>query len=256
MRTMKDQGPNLRSSLSAWLAHRETLLGLKSHDDLAEAACIPRRSLDAMIERGMHSRIGRSARAYLARALEVTVRDLEDLAAGKIDWISDSRRVDWKRVTPDCLRIARAQTPLDVTTAVACAIDRGIPIVGRISANGTAEFLHDPSQDIPRLPLRIAGAPDAFALTVTAALAGVPAGAAILFKGLPPGELRHGELALVTIADGDERSLFCHVEHDKDLRLRLISPMGEPGPMVPMESIVRAARAIGIHADNASRGMV
>jgi hypothetical protein len=239
-------GKPLETGLSNWIAHRQKLLGIDSHQHLAEISVLPISTIASIIERRSLDRVGRSARMYLARALEVSVRDLEALSGGKIDWISDDHRIDAARMTPASLR-TDSRVASSIGAAVSCAPSQGVPIVGRIDVNGNAQLLEDwSSENLSRLPIRYRGMPDAFALWATS-LPENPPQNAVIFRGVPPGQLPDRQLALITRGDADE-SLYCYVEREGDLSLRLITPAGEEGPLVPMELIVRAARVIGTHA--------
>jgi hypothetical protein len=234
------------NKLSQWIIHREALLGIGSHDTLAEICGVARSAIGAIIERDSLAQVGRSVRAYLARGLEITVRDLEALAEGKIDWIADGHRIDAARLTPSALRTDPRAAAL-APAPHASPLGQGVPILGRIDADGRVEFLEDwSSEALARLPVRFRGSPDAFALRTTS-LADYPRGVTLVFRGAPPGQLPDRQPALITRSDADGESLFCYVEHEGDLSLRLISTAGEAGPLVPLEAIVRAARVIGTH---------
>ena len=222
------------------------MLGLSSHDALADVCGVPSSTINAIIERSSLAQVGRSFRAYLARALEITVRDLEALACGKIEWIADDHRVDAARLTPSALRTDPRASAV-ASAAVPCPAGQGVPVLGRIDYNGRADLLEDfSSETLARLPVRYRGSPDAFAMR-TSSLADYPRNATLIFRGLPPGQLPDRQPALITRGDADGESLFCYIEREGDLSLRLISPAGEAGPLVPMEMIVRAARVIGTY---------
>src|SRR4051794_29366804 len=114
--------------LTEWLRHRQDLLGMASAEDLAEAAAISPGTITTILQTGTLRHVGRSARSWLARALKVTVRDLEALASGRIDWIDDSRMVDFDRLAPAPLRIAR-ESIADNLHPIPCRPEVGIPIV-------------------------------------------------------------------------------------------------------------------------------
>ena len=77
-----------------WIEHRMRMVGIVSPEGLADAACLPREAVARILEAGSLRRAGRSVRGYLARALQVRLRDLEDLIAGRIAWIDDARRYE------------------------------------------------------------------------------------------------------------------------------------------------------------------
>jgi hypothetical protein len=236
----------MQTKLSAWIIHREQLLEIASHDALADVCGVPRSTIHTIADCNSLTHVGRSVRAYLARALEVTVRDLEALAGGKIDWIADDHRVDAARLTPSALRTDPRVAAI-APAAIQCSSSQGVPVLGRIDCDGRAELLDDvASETLARLPVRYRGSPDAFALR-TSSLADYPPDATLIFRGVPPGQLPDGHSALITRGDADGECLFCYIEREGNLSLRLISPAGEAGPLVPMEMIVRAARVIGTY---------
>ena len=230
-----------------WLAHRAALLGIGSHAQLADAAGLPPEAIEAAAT-GSLGRVGRSARAWLARTLEVTVRDLEALAAGRIDWIADDQRVQFDRYAPAALRITPRPSAV-APVAQPCGGNRGVPVVGRIVAGGRVEFFSEfAAPDGPRLPLHFRSAPDAFALHASVGNGAFPNETSLVFRALPPGELVDDEIALLTRSDANGESQVCHVRKAGPMQLRLLSPGGSScGDMLSTEIIVRAARVIGTH---------
>src|SRR5690349_2127518 len=96
-----------KSRLAEWLAHRERLLSIPSHDALAEAAGVRAEAVARAAGRGTLAGVGRGTRALLARALKVSLRDLEGLASGRRDWIDDDRLVELDRLAPGYVRPRR-----------------------------------------------------------------------------------------------------------------------------------------------------
>ncbi len=233
------------SRLSEWLRHRQLMLGLRSQEDLAEAAAISADQLERIFQTGTLRHTGRSARAWLARALKVTVRDLELLSFGGIEWIDDSHIVDFERLVPAPLRICR-DTLTDEPSAIPCPVAHGVPIVGRILYGGTAEFYGDPSAiELDRLPLRYRAMPDAFALHMVErdepyAITGV-----LIFNALPPGQIGQNQIALIT-RDDTADSIVGQVAKNSASRLCLLTQDGREISM-PLEAVVRAATVVGSH---------
>jgi hypothetical protein len=237
-----------RGTFIRWLDHRQALLGFASREALAEASGIAPATMRRIVERGSLQRVSRSARGYLARSLEVSLRDLEELAAGKVAWIADGQRVNWSRWTSDCLRLSRPDRREENNGPMAVPTARGVPIVGRIIPGGAAHLLEESAWgDVPRLPVRYKGAPDAFALRAQGQIDRFAADVTIVFRGLPPGELCAGEASLFTRADGDGETLLCQVEQVRDGQL-YFQRADQTGPsQIPLELIHRAARVIGEH---------
>src|SRR5947209_188281 len=109
------------AALSDWLLHRQQVLGLDSSESLSDASGISAATLDAIVARGTLAGVGRSLRGALARALKVTVRDLEALDEGLVEWIADGRVIDLDSLAPSHMRLAvSAPTPID------CLDSRGV----------------------------------------------------------------------------------------------------------------------------------
>ena len=126
---------------------------------------------------------------------------------------------------------------------IPCRPEVGIPIVGRILGGGVAEFYGDPSAvELDRLPLRYAASPDAFALhTLERDEPYAPKGVDI-FNGLPPGQLRVDQFALIT-CDVDE-SVAGRIRSNCSENLNLETSDGRE-VTTPLETVVRAAVRIG-----------
>ena len=160
----------------------------------------------------------RSARAYLARALKVSVRELEALAAGRIQWINDERRVDFDRLCATKKRPSHDKIP----TAKSCDATKGIPILGRVLESGTVEhFDYWTPEEGRRVPVRYPGLPDVFSLELTCDVPPFMKGQCLVFQPILPGEIRDGELMLVTLSDRE----LCRVYHTNETTLRLQSAL-------------------------------
>jgi len=221
-----------------WIQHRMAMLGITSPEGLADAASLPRESVSGILDPPSLRRAGRSVRSYLARALQVRLRDLEDLIAGRTAWIDDARRYEWDRHAPDFLRAGR----VDELALVSCAERVGVPIVGRIEESGFARWIEEPPTDhVERLPLRYPGAPDAFAMRTSRRFDGFDVGGAIIFRSLPPGRITEGDLCLMTFGIESQGVLGSVVgKSDEAARLNV----GGAAITISLETVLRAARAI------------
>ncbi|HZL34697.1 MAG TPA: hypothetical protein VFC78_05255 [Tepidisphaeraceae bacterium] len=238
---------------SHWLLHRSGLLGIPWPAGVADAAGLPVAALQAMADAGSLAHTSRSARGYLARAMKVSVRELEALADGRTQWIADERILDIDRLSPTCLRpdLGAALVPTP------CAIHRGMPILGRVAPTGIVEHFDAwTPEDGPRLPVRYPGLPDAFAVELAGDVPPYSAGMCLAFQLVPPGELADQELALLTRSDAGETQL-CRVCREEPMQLRLQGcGASQRDLIVAMADIVRAARILGAHLRPATRVQV
>ncbi|HET6250011.1 MAG TPA: hypothetical protein VFE47_20135 [Tepidisphaeraceae bacterium] len=240
--------PNARggegsSKLRSWFIHRAAIVNLAWPLGVAEAACIEPNRLDAILADAKLEYIGRSARSYLARAMKISVRDLEALCGGRIDWIPDGRKVDFDRLSP-----VIAPLPATKYEAYICRAGFGIPILGRILETGVVEHFDDwTSEDGPRLSVRYAGLPDAFALELTVGIGSWFAGECLVFMAIVPGEIRGGEITLLCRDSSEGQSELCVVERAAESLSCTIRPVaGSQLPrMIALADILRAARIVG-----------
>ncbi|HEX4796882.1 MAG TPA: hypothetical protein VH370_24030 [Humisphaera sp.] len=215
------------------------MLGIVSPEGLADAACLPREAVAGILDSRSLRRAGRSVRGYLARALQVRLRDLEDLIAGRIAWIDDARRYEWDRHAPDFLRPGRSEE----LEPVPCPEKVGVPIVGVIEGSGLARWVEElPADHVERLPIRFPKAPDAFAMRTCEAFDCFDGATAIVFRSLPPGEIADGDLCVMTHGI-DELSSAGRVVGKTDTVLQL--RIGDKVTTVSLDTVLRAARAIG-----------
>jgi hypothetical protein len=232
--------------LEEWLSHRARIVGLSWPDGVAAASDVAPETLHSIESTGTLRPLGRSTRAYVARTLRVSVRELEALAAGRIQWIADERVVDLDRLSPNAVRPLRPRAP----KPFACQLSHGVPILGRVLGTGRVEHEDEwTAEDGRRLPVRYTGVPDAFALELTADTLPHCAGTCLAFQVLPPGELCDGELALITRGPPEAESALYRVGRVEPLSLRLRPAMVgiDQSLLVPLEQILRAARVIGSH---------
>ncbi|HWE93725.1 MAG TPA: hypothetical protein VG269_07090 [Tepidisphaeraceae bacterium] len=232
--------------MSHWVLHRARALGMPTAGALADESGIALETVEAMLEAGSLNRVGRSARGYLARALKVSLRDLESLDAGSAQWIPDARRVDLDRLSP---AVARS-LPVAIPQAIACAAGRGMPVFGRITEGGAVEHCDDWTPlDGRRLRVRYPGIPDAFALELAVDVLPHYAGASLAFQVIAPAGLQPGELALLTRGDSLAETRLCEIERiDADI-LHLLAPseLRVPFPPAAVGVILRAGRILGAH---------
>src|SRR5689334_16517746 len=78
------------SKLAQWLDHRMEVVGIDRWRDLSDLSGVPLQSLRDMRAYGSVDMLSRSERRLLAATLRVSLRKLEQLNDGQIDWIEDS----------------------------------------------------------------------------------------------------------------------------------------------------------------------
>jgi len=241
------------SHFVSWLIHRQALLGMEGADALADSAGVSNAVIEKMLGTGSLRGIGRSARSALARSLRITVRELESIASGEIEWINDAQQVDWDRHTPDSMRAVRPASQALSYEARWCKPAHGVPVVGSLVEGGLARFYEsNPSDAAERLPVRYSGAPDAFALMATCPIQPYPVGAALVFRGLPPGQLESGQMALICGAEGIVEGRVCQVVSREDQTLKIKSTL-DAEMDIALETVLRAAVVLAAHLSGAER---
>lgn len=238
--------------LEQWIIHRAGLIGLAWPDGVADACGLPPTTLVSIRSTGRLAGVGRSARGYLARALKVSVRQLEALAEGKIAWIDDAHSVDLDRFSPYALLPAKPVPPI----ALPCRHGLGVPILGKILEHGIVESSTAWSpEDGARLPVRYRGAADAFAFELAVETAMYPAGAVLAFRLIAPGELAENELALITLTPSAAECRLHRVRWHSPQSIQLL-PDRERGEsaIVSLGDVIRAARLIDAHPGSFCHG--
>ena len=233
-------------SLSQWLPHRARILGMTWPAGVCEASGVGSETINLIVSSGSLSSANRSARGLLARALKVSLRDLEELTAGRKVWIADTHRVDWDRIT------FSSQRCVDASRAVpaACAPGSGVAVVGRVSLEFGVEFASEQfAPEAVRLAVRYPNAPDAFALELAASVPPYAAGTLLVLEALPPGQIQAGELTLICWGGGRAESMLCFPTFDPQQMLNLRDAVSgsQRSAHVHLCDVLRAARVIGAH---------
>jgi len=246
-------GTQSASIFSQWLARRAGLLGLGAFSDLCDASGISPLTLRRVAESGLLDEIDRSARAWLARALKVPLRELESFAAGAGPSIPDSRVVDLDR-PPAASRPELAVADLARPSPVPAPPGRGVPIVARLSPGGDIQWLDAAApRDTPRIPVRCPGVPDAFALAVEQdSPPDLVPETFLIFRNLPASQLAPGDIALITFSDGAPagQSVLGRLAATSDgaAAIAAFAADAVKPVLLHLETIVRAARLIATHA--------
>ena len=229
-------------TFSKWITRRAAMLGLHTLSDLSEASGIALPTLASISQTGTIDQIDRSARAWLARALKVPLREMESFAAGTGPAIADDRILDLDRPPA-----ASRRTDLICPSPALAPVGRGVAIVARFRAGAEFQWF-DTSRLQNRLPVHFPGFPDAFAVAVEAPLApGLPPGDFLIFRNLPPAHLREGDVALYTFCDGTlaGQTLLGRLTTTSHAAPALSDFSGRASPIpLPLETVVRTARLI------------
>jgi len=231
-----------------WLQHRTQLAGLNTQQDLADASGVSMRVITRIYATGTVAKAERSTKLWLARALKVSVRDLEKLDSGNVKWIPDDRVVEWEQ--PFGLKGLESGT----TTAQIRATDgqdRGVPVLGKVTAGGAVEsftFDRDP-EDVRRLPIELPDCPSAFALEIDgdSMTPLYQPGECVILRPVPREELHDGEDALIQLDGGEDgKSCFKRVVVVGEGKIRLLSLNSKYAPLdVLFENIARVGRVVG-----------
>ena len=177
------------SKLTQWLDHRMEVVGLENRKDLSEYSGVSEDALEDMNTVGSLTLLSRSERRWLAAALRVSLRKLEQLDSGEIESIRDDHVVDVDvrgRPLPRHEDDPAYWTPKEVKPE-----DRGTPLVGRIRSNGTAEADEDWQEEWGRrVPARFGKGFDIYAMEIEGTQQ------CVVFHNIPAWEFREGEAAL------------------------------------------------------------
>jgi len=224
------------SKLTQWLDHRMEVVGLNRWKDLSDYSGVPHQTIRDMNTCGSLDVLSRSDRRLLAATLRVSLRKLEQLNDGQIDWIEDKHVYDvgsqgrpapWQENDP------AYWIPKEVMPE-----DRGTPVIGSIRANGTAEPDEAWQEEWGRhIPQRFGKGKDIYGLE----LEGV--GQSIVFRNIPPWEFRDGPAAVFCWNGWEARGLYGRVQL-APLRAIVVTPDGQCHHLDPA-NIVRIGRIIG-----------
>ena len=224
------------SRLVQWLDHRREVVGFEKWKDLAEFYCVSLQTLRDVQAYHTLNMLNRSERRLLAGALRVSLRKLEQLNDGDIDWIEDThvfdrevrgRALPWQENDP-AYWVPKETRPED----------RGTPLLGRIKPSGQAETDEDWQEEWGRhLPARFGKGYDIYALEVE----GV--GQSIVFRNIPPWEFREGSAAVYCWNGWEARGLYGQVQMATP-QAAVVTPDGQRHRLDPA-NVVRIGKIIG-----------
>jgi hypothetical protein len=224
------------SKLTQWLDHRMEVVGVEKWKGLSEYSGVPQEAIRDMNTCGSLLMLSRSERRLLAATLRVSLRRLEQLDDGHIDWIEDSHVYDagvQGRPSP-----AQENDPGYWMPKETKPEDRGTPVIGNIRSSGKAEPDDDWQEEWGRcIPKRYGKGKDIYAMELARS------GQSIVFRNIPPWEFQGGEAA-VYCWNGWEAEGWFGRPYLKPTRARIITADGEQHVLDPV-NIVRIGKAIG-----------
>jgi hypothetical protein len=222
-----------------WLDHRRDVVGFEKRIDLSEYSVVSEDALRHVNTVGSLTVLDRSQRRWLAAALRVSLRKLEQLNSGEIEWINDDHVVDADvRGRP----LARQEDDPNYWIPIETKPeDRGTALVGHIRSNGVAEPDEDWQEEWGRcLPARFGKGYDTYAMEIEGTRQ------CVVFRNIPAWELREGDAAIYAWDGCAAKGWFGHVmlfaaqggrHHDRWIAASIGA--GKP------ETIVRIGKVIG-----------
>jgi len=225
------------SRLTKWLDHRMEVVGIERLKDLAEYSGVLLQTLRDVYAYGSLGMLSRSERRWLAAALRVCVRRLEQLNDGAIDWIEDSYMYDaCERGRP--LPKQDGNDPTCWAPLAPKSEDCGTPLIGRIRPSGKAEPDEDWHEEWGRrIPKRFGGGRGAYALELEGS------DQSIVFCSVPAWELREGEAAVYCWNGCEAEGWYGRVSLQPS-RARVVTPDGQRHDLDVL-TVVRIGKLIG-----------
>jgi hypothetical protein len=224
------------SKLTQWLDHRMEVVGLNRWKDLSEYSGICQQTIRDMNTCGSLLVLSRSDRRSLAAALRVSLRKLEQLDAGQLDWIEDKCVYDVGvvgRPTP-----SQENDPAYWVPKEAKAEDRGTPLIGRIRASGKAEPDEDWQEEWGRhIPQRFGKGHDIYGLELDATRQSV------VLRNIPLWEFREGMAAVYCWNGWEAEGWFGRV-HLQATTAQVVTADGSQHDL-DLVSIVRIGKVVG-----------
>jgi hypothetical protein len=224
------------SKLTQWLDHRMEVVGLNRWKDLSEYSGVPCQTIRDMNTCGSLDVLSRSERRLLAATLRVSLRRLEQLDNGKIEWIEDKHIYDvgvqgrpapWQESDP-AYWVPKETKPED----------RGTPLIGRIRASGKAEPDEDWQEEWGRhIPQRYGKGHDIYGLELD------EAGQSVVLRNIPVWEFREGMAAVYCWNGWEAEGWFGRVCLQTSTA-RVVTADGERHDL-DLTSVVRIGKLIG-----------
>jgi hypothetical protein len=224
------------SKLTQWLDHRMEVVGIENRKDLSEYSGVSEDALEDMNTVGSLTLLSRSERRWLAAALRVSLRKLEQLDSGEIESIRDDHVVDVDvRGRP---RPRQEDDPAYWTPKEVRPDDRGTPLIGRIRSNGKAEPDEDWQEEWGRhIPQRFGKGHDIYGLELD------EAGQSVVLRNIPVWEFREGMAAVYCWNGWEAEGWFGRVCLQES-KTRVITADGERHDL-DSANIVRIGKVVG-----------
>lgn len=207
------------SRLVQWLDHRMEAVGLDRLKDLAEQSGVSLQELRDVRAYNTTDVLSRSQRRLLAAALRVSLRRLEQLNGGDVDWIEDTYVYDAAvagRPLP-----AQENDPAYWAPRPQEETERGTPLVGRVRPTGQAEPDEDWQEEWGRqIPRRFGTGQNIYALELD------DSGTCVVLRNVPAWEFREGQAAVYCWNGWDAQGWFGRV-YLQPSRARVVTPDGQ-----------------------------
>ena len=225
------------SRLTKWLDHRMEVVGIERLKDLAERSGVSLQTLRDVYAYGSLDMLSRSDRRWLAAALRVCVRRLEQLNEGEIEWIEESYIYDAGERR--CL-VSKCdeEDPASWAPPAPKPEDCGTPLIGRIRPTGKAEPDEDWHEEWGRrIPHRFGNGRGIYALELDGSEQ------SIIFSSIPAWELREGEAAVYCWNGWEAEGWYGRVSLQPS-RARVVTPDGRRHDLDVL-TVVRIGKLIG-----------
>lgn len=223
------------SRLVHWLDHRMEVVGLNRLKDLAELSGVSLQTLCDVQAYETLDMLSRSERRKLAMALRVSLRKLEQLNDGKIDWIDDVHVYD--AGTPHRPPPNREDDPTYWAPREMEPEERGTPLIGRVRATGEAEPDEDWHEEWGRhIPKRFGKGRDIYALELEEMCRSV------VLRNIAPWEFREGNAAVYCWNGWEGKGWFGRV-YLQPAKARVVTPDGQRHDL-DMLNVVRIGKFV------------
>jgi len=222
--------------LIQWLDHRMEVVGLDRLKELAEWSGVSLHTLRELRACQTLDTLSRSERRMLAAALRVSLRKLEQLGHGDIDWIDDQYVYDVSlsgQPFPLQEREGACWTPTPIMLE-----ERGTPLVGRVRPAGEAEPDEDWQEEWGRrIPRRFGKGRDIYALEFEGR------DQSIVLRNIAPWEFRAGQAAIYCWNGWEAQGWFGRV-YLQPSSARVITPDGQRHDLDVL-NVVRIGKVVG-----------
>lgn len=224
------------SRLVQWLDHRMEVVGLDRLKDLSQLSGVSLQTLRDLRAYGTLQMLNRSERRLLAGALRVSLRKLEQLGAGGLDWIEDAHVYD--AGAPSRPPPTQEDDPAYWMPRETEPQERGTPLIGRVRAGGEAEPDEDWQEEWGRhIPKRFGKGRDIYALELECA------DECVVLRNIPAWEFREGQAAVYCWNGWEAQGWFGRV-YLQPSKARVVTPDGQRHDLDVL-NVVRIGKLVG-----------